>query len=423
MGRVCRSCWVLTAGYVKPKNCRVARTEAAIRRGERGHPGPRTDLQPRLNKSSYARAMMTEFCIKHSQCSPADTIMYVDFCGVSKLFKLYAAELPRKKRLKFSSFKKIWRKLLRDGLYDPETAVHFTLRIRKTRARGFAKCNLCEYFKCKMRGTSSRTKRAGYQRGLQKHIDEINEDREELARIQRWCMRCRTHCGFYIDAADSAKFQIPTTATTGKMMSKLWRIRQKLTCVQMFTVQKELYMFRTLPDVPHGGNLTCTIISRMFNTGLFVGCTDLYINIDGAGDNVCYTVMYFLVHVLLCAHAIGWCLRRIHVLRCKVGHTHNDLDATFAGLSKAVYGKHSRGDPRTDILSLKAFEVVTTTRVSAHNLTVYFCFCFCTVCMCHPQIFTVCVSVCVTRRCAKRSTAIALFSLRRSGKITTSTRS
>ena len=78
-------------------------------------------------------------------------------------------------------------------------------------------------------------------------------------------------------------------------------------------------------------------------------------HVDGSGDNVNYTVMYALVHFLLCAHAKKMQLTRIHFLRMKVGHTHNDLDAAFALLSKLVYGKHSRGDPRKDLLSFKKF--------------------------------------------------------------------
>ena len=112
-------------------------------------------------------------------------------------------------------------------------------------------------------GTSDQTKKAAYRRKLTKHLDEIADDREELARVQRLCIRVKTHAGFYIDAADSNKFQIPTTRSTSKMLSKLWRIRQKLTCIQMFDIQKSLYIFRTLPDVPTGANLTATIISRI----------------------------------------------------------------------------------------------------------------------------------------------------------------
>jgi len=210
----------------------------------------------------------------------------------------------------------------------------------------------------KMRGTDNQTKRATYERRLQKHIKEVYADREELARIQRLCMVDPHHAGFFLDAADSQKCSIPTTKSTAKMMSQLWRIKQKLTCVQMFDTSQTLFMFRTLPNVPTGGNLTCTILMEMFKTGLFDNATDLYINVDGAGDNICYTLVYSLIHFLLCAKASNWKLQRIHLLRMKVGHTHNLLDATFGLLSRVIYGKHARGDSRMDMLSFSSFKEV-----------------------------------------------------------------
>ena len=261
-------------------------------------------------------------------------------------------------------FTKQFHKTLRDGVTDSETGVRYQTYIMKSSAKGFSACNFCKYIQMRMSGSSNLAKRSAYQRKFQKHIDEVYADREELARIQRLCMVNPHHCGFFIDAADSNKFQLPTTKSTAKLLSQLWRIKQKMTCVQIFDAHKSLYFFRTLPDVPTGGNLTCTILAEMLTTGLFCKCTDLYINVDGAGDNICYTLIYALVHFLLSANSNKWNLKRIHVLRMKVGHTHNDLDATFGVLSRYVYGKHSRGDSRKDILSFKAFEEVRCLFVS-----------------------------------------------------------
>ena len=119
-----------------------------------------------------------------------------------------------------------------------------------------------------------------------------------------------------------------------------------------------LLLFRTLPDVSTGGNLTMSILVRLVCLGYMDNATDVYINFDGAGDNVCYTVIYSLVHLLLCASKCGWPLRRFHLLRFKVGHTHNQLDATFGVLSRYVYGKHSRGCAARDLLSFSGFEKV-----------------------------------------------------------------
>lgn len=83
---------------------------------------------------------------------------------------------------------------------------------------------------------------------------------------------------------------------------------------------------------------------------------DLYINFDGASDNICYTVLYGIAHYLHCARASGWALRRVHILRFVVGHTHNILDSTFGVLSRHVYGKH--GTTARDLLSFSGFDAI-----------------------------------------------------------------
>ena len=184
----------------------------------------------------------------------------------------------------------------------------------------------------------------------------INADREELARVARKCVVDDEHFGFFIDAVDSQKFGIPTTASQAKCLSHMRRIKQKLTGVQLFK-DDGLLLFRTLPDVKTGGNLTLTIIAHMLQNYVRDSSTvDLYINFDGASDNMCYTVVYGLAHYLHCAAKSGWRLKRIHVLRFHVGHTHNTLDSTFGVLSRHVYGKH--GTTARDLLSFPGFDSV-----------------------------------------------------------------
>lgn len=259
-----------------------------------------------------------------------------------------------------STFIKAWEYVLCTGVTDPETADSFTVTIRKKSAKGFDKCNTCEYYAAKIAGSCNKAKKATWERRKDVHVEEVLDDREELTRVKRKCMTDPKHAGFYFDASDSNKYPLPTTAHTGKAMGSLWRIKQKLTCIQMFDYEKHLAMFRTLPDVPTGANLTATILSLLMSLPTFNGVEHLHINVDGAGDNVNYTLMYAISHLLLCAKEKGWALNKVTIYRFKVGHTHNELDATFALLSKQVYGKHSRGDARKDIFSLSHFEQVTT---------------------------------------------------------------
>ena len=210
MGDVCRRCWTLCAGYVNRDNGRVRRAEALIRKGVKAA-GVKLPKNRVTNATSYVRAFMSEYIFRHSQSSPSCKILYVDFCGCEKLHERYLQERTGFKTLKFSSFVKLWNEVLCSGVSDPETAEQYEVQIRKSHAKGFKKCNRCCYLKERIRGTSDLAKRESYKRKLQQHIDEITDDRDALTRIQRLCITNLEHCGFYIDVADSAKFQIPTT--------------------------------------------------------------------------------------------------------------------------------------------------------------------------------------------------------------------
>ena len=371
VGVVCRACWILAAGYLNKNNTRVRNTEANIRKGSKA---PETNVfnkrRDKLNLRSYCEAFLVEYIFKASQYSPSDTTLFVDFCGLRLLYEKYKKDCRGKRCLKFSAFVITFKSVLLRGVTDPETSVHYKVHIRKSRSKGFSKCNVCMFYKMKRAGTDNITKKAEYSRKLQVHIQQVMDDRDELARVQRLCMTNKKHAGFYIDAADSCKFQMPTTKDTAKCLQPLWRIRQKLTLVQSFDIGKSLHIFRTLPNVPTGANLTATIITRLFNMADLRTVEDLYINVDGAGDNINYTFVYFLIHILLSAQRKGWPLTRIHLFRMKVGHTHCDVDATVAILSRCVYGKHARGDPCMDIFSFKSFkEVRARTHTHTHTHT------------------------------------------------------
>lgn len=186
---------------------------------------------------------------------------------------------------------------------------------------------------------------------------QIKADREELARIARLCKVDHRHVGWMQDAMDKNKLGLPTTVSQAKCLGKMHRIKSKLTGCQLFKDNK-LVLFRTLPDVPTGGNLTTTIVAHMFNREDVQQATDVYINVDGASDNICYHFIYGLAHLLRCAVRAGWPLRTIHFLRFKVGHTHNGLDGSFGVVSRHVYGSQRGGTTGVDVLSFSGFNKV-----------------------------------------------------------------
>lgn len=59
---------------------------------------------------------------------------------------------------------------------------------------------------------------------------------------------------------------------------------------------------------------------------MFYLVQELFIQIDGASDNVNFTNIHFFVWFLLLLHHLGYPLRHVHLCRLIVGHTHNDVD-------------------------------------------------------------------------------------------------
>ena len=123
VGEVCRSCWIVSAGYLNKNNGRVRGVEADIRKGQKGMPAklPKKIL---TNASSYARAFCSDYIRQNNQSSPSDKTVNVEFTGMSDLFAAYDKEVDGcDSKLLRASFEKMWEKVLQDGYVDPETAV------------------------------------------------------------------------------------------------------------------------------------------------------------------------------------------------------------------------------------------------------------------------------------------------------------
>lgn len=77
---------------------------------------------------------------------------------------------------------------------------------------------------------------------------------------------------------------------------------------------------------------------------------ELFLQIDGASDNVNFANLHFFVWFLLVMHHFGYPLYTIHLCRLMVGHTHNDVDQRHS-LSTA-----SREAENPDLWSFTSFE-------------------------------------------------------------------
>ena len=200
---------------------------------------------------------------------------FVEFKGIKKIYAAYQAECKRtsERTLAKRYFYDVWRKTMQEGVVDPHTGILFTCRVRKNTQRGFSRCNDCECLRADMRAAKDLVIKKGFFRLLKRHQRGVDLDRSELARVARLCKIDIRHVGVFVDAIDHNKFPLPTTESHSKALSKLHRIKQKLTGVQFFGDDSVLF-YQTLPDVVIGGNLTLTILAELFSRDYFRKVTD-----------------------------------------------------------------------------------------------------------------------------------------------------
>ena len=124
--------------------------------------------------------------------------------GQKELYDCYKKEVGDGKHLKFSYFTKVWTKLLRTGVTDPETSVQYSVRVRQSRAKGFKKCNTCEYLKNRIAGTANSAKRAALVRKFKniyrksqttgRMYPVVSNDCTLLDKVYRLLLRRRGRC-------------------------------------------------------------------------------------------------------------------------------------------------------------------------------------------------------------------------------------
>ena len=103
-----------------------------------------------------------------------------------------------------------------------------------------------------------------------------------------------------IDAADQAKHHCPLLSCPGANVGLKRRIVQQFIGCLDHSVGYILY--RRLPVVKKGANVTCTILTDMIANGHLKMKKRLLLQWDGASENVNYTAIRFCVW-LLC---LGW---------------------------------------------------------------------------------------------------------------------
>ena len=100
-----------------------------------------------------------------------------------------------------------------------------------------------------------------------------------------------------IDAADQAKHHCPKHSFSCRSLSRIKKIVQQFIGVLDHRLVYGLY--RRLPYVQKGANLTLTIILDLICRGHLRGKSQVYMQWDGASENVAKTNLRFFIWLLL----------------------------------------------------------------------------------------------------------------------------
>ena len=75
----------------------------------------------------------------------------------------------------------LWLELLDEGVTNPISGEHHECEVRKTRARGFAKCDKCECLNSKIANAETNEEMQIHLEALREHQDTVKQDRIEVA--------------------------------------------------------------------------------------------------------------------------------------------------------------------------------------------------------------------------------------------------
>ena len=246
----------------------------------------------------------------------------------------------------------------------------FELKPRTVRARGFKKCTVCENIDEKIRAASR------YQKGMSReaqrekrrllrlekdaHLQRVRACRAEYAKHKYDAITKPDVASVAIDAAAQAGHRIPVTASESPVFAGMEKLQLKITGMLSHGEERGYRAVVTPPWLKTGANMTCTILMQLVRLGGLKGKRRLYLQVDGASDNVAYTVMYFAAWLMLMSQQQRFgdllVLDSIVMSRLPVGHTHIDIDQVFSVFARHLFGRKKSGLRHLDVHSIEQFE-------------------------------------------------------------------
>ena len=367
--------WNNMAGKVRKQIPRRAlQFEARIRSGKEA----RVATKGEDKKPSSAAGNNTDLCrrwchdyLNQVSCTvPAveggtrSGTMYYSKMGAGFEYFQYVDDYPEERRLHRSGFNRVWRWYLDNGWTCESTNAHYDLEVRTIRARGFKKCGPCEDMEEELRVATRERKPKAVRNQIRarkrEHLKETRGCRQKYGDHIHESLTIEGTGSAAMDGAAQKLHRLPITASDHARVQSMEKLQLKITGVLMHGGHsKGYYAIVTPPWVKTGANLTCTIVMLLVVWGALRNMKKWYLQVDGASDNIAYTVLYFMTWLLLMAQAGVYgdslVLESVVLSRLPVGHTHIDIDQVFSILARYLWGSKSDIRRAHDIHTLEAF--------------------------------------------------------------------
>ena len=152
------------------------------------------------------------------------------------------------------------------------------------------------------------------------HKQQAREAREAYADNILYADMNSCVASIAIDAADQAKHRCPLLSFTSRASAKVKKIIQQF--VGVLDHRMGYSLFRRMPYVQKGANLTLTLLIELIRQGHLDKKSEMFIQWDGASENVAKTNLRFFVWFLLMCDSKGLPLQTITVCRLSRMHSH-----------------------------------------------------------------------------------------------------
>ena len=214
---VCREVFCLAVG-LSPSNSRIRKFERMMRGGHKALPPPaRNPKKGFYAKCEQLSQFFLDYIVKHAEKSPSLPLLILDRPSLKVLWERYQKEFTQEEQVTRKSFLTLWYQCLQRDVPDPEKGCFYRVKLRRRRSVGFKTCDECARLKLLIQLAETHHERVKAKLNAEKHWTSVRRDREFLAHIRYMCRMGATCVGFALDAADQAKFRIPTTKSTAKV--------------------------------------------------------------------------------------------------------------------------------------------------------------------------------------------------------------